>query len=526
MKHLRRRDPIVEDMLVRTSLALLCCALPALAQYDQHAKFQPPGLGSGDHFGIAVAANNPWLVTGAPWDDDQGADAGAVYVTTQPGGVHHAKLVATNASPGDHLGGSVDVHLNWIAAGMHDTSTNTRSVYVFDAASGAQVHELQAPVPAADDGFGSSVGISDSYVLVAAPDDDEGALNSGAVYVYDTQSGAFLFKRKADPPVANAHYGLDVALDGNIAVIGEPGYFGSLEGRVHLLDLTVNFEAGMIASPCGCLGGFGTSVAVDIPHIVVQSPGNERVYVFDLGGTPKLELAPPGPSTGFGHGIAVSGTRVVVGHQDTFGIGTAYVFDSNDGRMIDVIQPSDLVNADLYASAVAANVWGAHAGAPGNDAGSPQAGAVYTFRYGGCPQNRYCSPALFNSSGFSALIDADGCDLGGSVNLIATQLPPNVFGYLLIGNGNGVIQPPGSGGRLCLGGSTPAPGRYVADVGSAGPGGMIVTDVVSGVTGGGAGQLPSPPGGLLQPGDSWNFQLWFRDGNTSNLTDAITILFE
>ncbi len=36
----------------------------------------------------------------------------------------------------------------------------------------------------------------------------------------------------------------------------------------------------MIASPCGCLGGFGTNVAVDVPRIVVHSPGDERVYVF------------------------------------------------------------------------------------------------------------------------------------------------------------------------------------------------------------------------------------------------------
>ncbi|MCP3914016.1 MAG: hypothetical protein GY711_00490 [bacterium] len=30
----------------------------------------------------------------------------------------------------------------------------------------------------------------------------------------------------------------------------------------------------------------------------------------------------------------------------------------------------------------------------------------------------------------------------------------------------------------------------------------------------------------LQPGDTWNFQAWFRDvGNTNNFTDGVSVMF-
>ena len=40
-------------------------------------------------------------------------------------------------------------------------------------------------------------------------------------------------------------------------------------------------------------------------------------------------------------------------------------------------------------------------------------------------------------------------------------------------------------------------------------------------------QLP-PLGHAVQPGETWNFQAWFRDKNptsTSNFTDGLSILF-
>lgn len=140
-----------------------------------------------------------------------------------------------------------------------------------------------------------------------------------------------------------------------------------------------------------------------------------------------------------------------------------------------------------------------------------------------CEGERWCSPAVLNSTGLPGRITLDTCHVGqGSIG--ADQLPLGEFAYLLVGNGNAIIsQPPGSIGDLCLGGSLPAIGRYVLDAQPVNVLGRVETDLIHGVTGGGSGRLPDPPGGELAAGQSWNFQYWYRDGGSSNFTDAIRI---
>jgi hypothetical protein len=37
--------------------------------------------------------------------------------------------------------------------------------------------------------------------------------------------------------------------------------------------------------------------------------------------------------------------------------------------------------------------------------------------------------------------------------------------------------------------------------------------------------LPDPPGGLIDVGETWYFQLWYRDGANSNFSDGISVAF-
>lgn len=138
-----------------------------------------------------------------------------------------------------------------------------------------------------------------------------------------------------------------------------------------------------------------------------------------------------------------------------------------------------------------------------------------------CPVLRFCSPSVTK-----AVIEITSCSLADQPLVIGSRIPSQQFGYLLIGAGSSAISdPPGAIGDLCLGGAVI--GRYVLDVGSTGAGDQISTDLVGGVTGGGNGDLPNPPGGQLAPGQSWNFQYWFRrpGGQPSSFTDAISVTF-
>jgi hypothetical protein len=133
----------------------------------------------------------------------------------------------------------------------------------------------------------------------------------------------------------------------------------------------------------------------------------------------------------------------------------------------------------------------------------------------------YCTAELNSTGGvsFMAAIGGGTSVLYGNLWLGTFNLPPSQFTYALVSQKQGdVLFPPGSQGRLCLGGSI---GRYVAQVQQSGPFGTIVTHID-------LGNLPIGGGLAIQPGETWNFQTWHRDlnpGPTSNFSRAIEIEF-
>ena len=129
----------------------------------------------------------------------------------------------------------------------------------------------------------------------------------------------------------------------------------------------------------------------------------------------------------------------------------------------------------------------------------------------------YCGPAIPNSTGAPATITAAGSSLvaNNDVTLTASGLPPGEFGYFLTSQTQGFFNPPGSNGFICLGGNI---GRYnqPANVGQ-GPSFDVLIDLTS---------IPINPPHAVQPGESWNFQCWYRDLGGNNFTEGLAILFQ
>ena len=133
----------------------------------------------------------------------------------------------------------------------------------------------------------------------------------------------------------------------------------------------------------------------------------------------------------------------------------------------------------------------------------------------------FCGPAQLNSTGMAARLRGFGSTAVADdhLELTAWQLPPHEAGLFLVSQTQAFVQPPGSSGNLCLGGSI---GRYTAAVGDTGAAGELVLDVD-------LGHLPTHPPAAVQPGETWNWQAWFRDtaaGPTSNFTDGLSVTFD
>jgi len=138
------------------------------------------------------------------------------------------------------------------------------------------------------------------------------------------------------------------------------------------------------------------------------------------------------------------------------------------------------------------------------------------------PGSSYCV-AQPNSIGVAARLTGTGSAavVLDDLTLSASPLPTNVFGFFVVSRTQALIpNAGGSAGDLCLG----APiGRYSRQVQSSGTAGRIRFDVDLAL-------VPMPTGFVaVQAGETWNFQLWYRDtvaGNpSSNYTDGYSVTF-
>ncbi|MCP3918092.1 MAG: LamG domain-containing protein [bacterium] len=124
-----------------------------------------------------------------------------------------------------------------------------------------------------------------------------------------------------------------------------------------------------------------------------------------------------------------------------------------------------------------------------------------------------------NSSGSAATLCPGGSTQVNlnAFELQASNLPQGQFGYFLASQSQGVSMPPGSQGIICVAGNIGrfnTPSQIIQ-----GPTGTIQVDLTS---------IPVNPPSAVQPGDTWNFQCWYRDNNpgpTSNFTDAVSLTF-
>ncbi|MCP3980275.1 MAG: hypothetical protein GY716_13300 [bacterium] len=155
------------------------------------------------------------------------------------------------------------------------------------------------------------------------------------------------------------------------------------------------------------------------------------------------------------------------------------------------------------------------------------AGSVnFLINDGGAPGpigTNYCGPAVPNSSFQPGIISAVGVDFAGGLplNIEATNLPMNQFGFFLASQNMAFFNPPGSQGFICLGNPI---GRFnrPGEIMNSGTGGAFDLDVDT-------NDIPVSPPAAIMSGETWRFQAWFRDNNpnlTSNFTDGIEILFQ
>ncbi len=281
-----------------------------------------------DYFGHSIAGQGSQVIVGAYWDDT-GTPAtrdGAVHlfdiatgslVRTMPG------VIASNSGYSVAFMGSHIVSGAILADRHPNPPLDYGAVYKYDSATGAHVLTFQNPAPQAAAHFGEHMAVVGGNLLVGMPYDDAAGTNAGRAYLFDGTTGTLLHTFYAPVPTDYDRFGSGVAALGNDVLIGSPGRNGSA-GIAYLFDSTTGNLLQTFQKPePNAWDSFGSSVASVGDKVLVAAPGADAgadgtgaAYLFDSGtGELLATFLNPDPDAydGFGYFIAGVGDDVLIG---------------------------------------------------------------------------------------------------------------------------------------------------------------------------------------------------------------------
>lgn len=263
-------------------------------------------------------------------------------------------------------------------------------------------NKLTAADAADDDEFGYAVAQSGDLVVVGAPLEDGAGSNRGAAYVYDTRTGAEIYKLTADDGEDDDRFGLSVGVANRLCVVGAPEEDGpgSNQGAAYVFDLDTGLQLFKLTpADAGDGDQFGYSVAVFGNRAIIGAWRAEEAgdlatvdkgaaYVFDL--STGTELARFAASDGesadyFGTAVAIYGNMALVGayREDGSGSehGAAYLYEIDTTTEVAKLTASDAGDNEFFGRSVALNDRAILVGAHRDSGAGSNRGAVYVFDF-------------------------------------------------------------------------------------------------------------------------------------------------
>lgn len=222
--------------------------------------------GEDERFGSKVAIDGDVAVLGAPTETTAVGEEGAAYVFTRSGTTwtEAQKLVAWSGAPYDIFGDAVAVDGDTLYVGApfdDEGGADAGAVYVFKLEAGMWVQDVKLVPPdiAAGDEFGSSLSLHGDVGIVGAPFADDSAVSAGAAFLYQQVAGAWTMRSKVLHPsgASDDNVGHAVVTDGNSALVGAPGDDDTVEDAGTVFAFLLRLENG---DPCvgdgECASGF------------------------------------------------------------------------------------------------------------------------------------------------------------------------------------------------------------------------------------------------------------------------------
>ena len=300
------------------------------------------------------------------------------------------------------------------------------------ALSPTETQALTSSSSAAADLFGTGVAVDGATAIVGASGAGGVVGDSGAAFVYTNSAGTWgnEVSLEAADGGADDLFGADVALDGDVAVVGAPldDDDGLSSGSAYVYVRTPgggwSQRAKLTASDAAAGDMFGSSVGVDGDTIVVGATIADAAYVFTRSGATWTEAdILTGTGNDVGESVAIEGGTIVVGAGAGAGVAHVFTGTGSSWSLQQSLSASDAAAGDSFGESVAISGDSVIIGAPDADVAGlsliSNAGAAYIFTRSGATwsQQQILSgdPALIaddDGLGTSVAIDGDSAAAG------------------------------------------------------------------------------------------------------------------
>jgi hypothetical protein len=250
----------------------------------------PFGTSTNDFFGQAVAISNNYAIVGASESDANGTASGKAYIYSTSTGQLIYTLDNPNpvdTSQSDRFGQAVAISDSYVIVGANgedDAGLNSGKAYVFSLATGQLVYQLDnvnATGTTASDLFGISVGITDTYAIVGAHQEDVGGSSSGSAYIFSMSDGSLQYtlnNPNAYGTSASDFFGRSVAISNNYAIVGaygEDDANGTTSGKAYIYSLSNGSLLYTLNNPnpvgTSANDNFGYYIDVSDTHAVISA---------------------------------------------------------------------------------------------------------------------------------------------------------------------------------------------------------------------------------------------------------------
>ena len=495
-------------------------------------------------FGTSLEIEGTRMIVGATGAANT---PGVVHVFEGPSWAHTASVAS--GLPADDFGRRVSLDGDQF---LTKSDQGTVYVFTFTGSSWQSLGTLDNPDTPIG-GFYGGMDIDGEWIAAGNPFFDDGSNTAaGAVYLFRRTGSTWTLFQRLTPIGVDTSFrlmGVSLILHGDELIVGVPNesvFGGQGSGVVSTYEFDgANWNlAQTISPPSPERFRFGSCLDRDGDELIVVAPDTapdlEQIFAFDRAGGSwvyRETLRGPTGDSNWGGALSVDDGLLVVTNGY---MAAAWRKDGQSWKYAGMCRAHDRLGGYFPADGdlkVAVSDQQVFAGATRDgfygsvyilDGPTEWSWAYCQGEVCPCGNNDRRGGGCKNSARTGtrgAVLDACGSASVAADDLVLTAdlLPPNQSGIFFMGGDQ--IQVPFGDGLLCVGSGVLGLFRYLPPVNSG------VEERVSLGPGIVARSLNFSGAGPIDPGETWNFQFWYRDsmghcGSGFNLSNARAILFQ